>query len=360
MNVDYDLRNLSDTQLIDGLSGLVRRSNNCIAAMLAHLAEVDARKLYREAAVPSLFEYCTRRLYLAEGAAYKRILVARVARRFPIIFEMIADGRLHLSGVKLLAPRLSDDNHRELLAAATHQGCRAIEKLLAERFPQPDASSLVRALPRPAPRRVAPPVTEDPPPAPAAPAPVAPAPAASAPAASLAPKPQAGSVVPTSAKHYRVQFTADQALHDKLRRAQELLSHAVPGGDPAVIFGRALDVLITQLEKRKHGQTDAPRTPRPQHDPAQRSRHIPLAVRREVVQRDGGRCTFTDSEGRRCPERGLVELHHLHPWARGGTHTPEGLTLRCRAHNQLAAELDFGRDHIERAMQRRPPPARSP
>jgi hypothetical protein len=37
----------------------------------------------------------------------------------------------------------------------------------------------------------------------------------------------------------------------------------------------------------------------------------------------------------------------LTAFARGGEHTQSNLTLRCRAHNALAAEQDFGRDFIE-------------
>jgi hypothetical protein len=61
-----------------------------------------------------------------------------------------------------------------------------------------------------------------------------------------------------------------------------------------------------------------------------------------VFDRDGGRCTFEDSMGRRCAETHYLELHHLEPFGRDGEHTEANLTLRCAAHNALAAELDFG------------------
>src|SRR4029079_18493728 len=46
---------------------------------------------------------------------------------------------------------------------------------------------------------------------------------------------------PLSASRWSVQFTASAELHAKIERARELLSHAVPGGDLAVLFERALD-----------------------------------------------------------------------------------------------------------------------
>jgi hypothetical protein len=65
-------------------------------------------------------------------------------------------------------------------------------------------------------------------------------------------------------------------------------------------------------------------------------------VRRQVFDRDGGRCTHVDPRGQRCRETSLLELHHREPHARGGPDSAENLTLRCRAHNALAAERDFG------------------
>jgi hypothetical protein len=73
-----------------------------------------------------------------------------------------------------------------------------------------------------------------------------------------------------------------------------------------------------------------------------RGRYVPAAVRREVYRRDGARCTYVDARGQRCSERHYLELHHLQPFARGGAHVASNLSLRCVAHNALAAEQDFG------------------
>ncbi len=92
---------------------------------------------------------CTRgasgELKLSEEAAFKRIHAARVARRFPLVFPMLADGRLHLSTVILLAPQLTPENADELLATAASESKAEIERLLAERFPRPDLPTLVAA-----------------------------------------------------------------------------------------------------------------------------------------------------------------------------------------------------------------------
>jgi 5-methylcytosine-specific restriction endonuclease McrA len=114
---------------------------------------------------------------------------------------------------------------------------------------------------------------------------------------------------------------------EKLRRAQDLLRHAIPDGDPAAIVDRALTLLLDRVARTKLAATDRPRSTRPASHA--RSRHVPAAVRRAVWARDGGRCTFVGTEGR-CGETGFDELHRLEPYALGGATTAEGMALRCR------------------------------
>ena len=145
----FSLSHLADNVLLRELTALARQDRATQAALLAHIAEADVRRLYAPAACPSMFEYCVRELHMSEDSAYKRITVARVARRFPAILESIADGRLSLSGVLLLAPHLTDESDGladELIAAAAHKTNSAIKLLLAERFPQPDLPTLVQVV----------------------------------------------------------------------------------------------------------------------------------------------------------------------------------------------------------------------
>jgi hypothetical protein len=72
-------------------------------------------------------------------------------------------------------------------------------------------------------------------------------------------------------------------------------------------------------------------------------------VKRQVFTRDSGQCTYRDDRGRRCTSRSLIEFHPRQNFARRGTHQPSNLELRCRAHNAYQAELDYGRNFIERA-----------
>jgi hypothetical protein len=145
-------------------------------------------------------------------------------------------------------------------------------------------------------------------------------------------------VTPLAPGRYKIQVTVSAETHDKLRRAQDLLRHVVPNGDPASVLDRALTLLVADLEKKKCAVA---RRPRQSRGPNTRSRHVPAAVKREVWARDGGRCTFVGIQGR-CTERGFLELHHVVPFADGGPTVADNLRLRCRAHNAYEAEQVFG------------------
>ena len=154
----------------------------------------------------------------------------------------------------------------------------------------------------------------------------------------VAPSPRPAEVKPIAPARYKIQFTVSRDTYQTLRRVQDLLRHAVPSGDPAVIFERALGLLLDQLERARFAKATRPREA---HPGKAGSRHVPASVKRQVWERDGGRCAFTGGEGR-CTETGFLEYHHIMPFASGGETSVENLELRCRAHNQHEADLWFG------------------
>jgi len=139
----YARSHLSDQALLRSAATNAGRERTSTADLLADLAEIDARRLYLPAAYPSMFTYCVGELRLSADAAARRIQAARAARRFPVIFDAVAEGRLHLTAVGLVAPHLTEDTAEELLAAATHKTKSEIEQWLAARFPRPDVLAWV-------------------------------------------------------------------------------------------------------------------------------------------------------------------------------------------------------------------------
>jgi hypothetical protein len=142
-----ELKSIPDDELLGRLAALLEGSRRTEADLVAHIGEIDARRLYAREATPSMFAYCLERLHLLEHEAYLRIAAGRASREHPVLLEMLADGRLHLSGVALLAPHLTPENRAVLLRRATHKTKRHVEALVAELVPRADVSSSIRKLP---------------------------------------------------------------------------------------------------------------------------------------------------------------------------------------------------------------------
>ena len=403
----FQLDAISDDALHVQVKTLTGRHNALTAELLAHLAEVDARGIYRERACSSLYTYCVYELRLSEDDAQRRARAAKTARAFPILLEMLSEGAIHLTGLLLLAPHLTEENHAELLARARFRTKREIEHFVAEIAPRQDVPVCIEPLgPRPTATRnswqayvasLAGPVrhltagvnTRE-------------APTAADNETTLEcsnehePERREQHVAKTEpeplvSQRYRVEFTASRRYVELLEEARNLLQHQVRNRDVARVHELAMAAFVEQLRKRQHAATrrargnasaegSAPtrmkdkmaRRPVParvdetsaesRSAPARvNSRYVPAGVRRAVWQRDEARCTFENANGRRCAERAGLELHHEYAFALGGPPTVENLRLVCRAHNALFAERDFGREYVRsvvlRARARGAPPS---
>jgi hypothetical protein len=296
------VQHLTDEELVAATERFCGAERAATAALIAHLAEIEARGVHLALGYSSLYGYCRGRLGLAEHASYNRMEAARAARRFPVIVPMLAEGLLHLTTVRLLAPRLGDADHLALLGGAARKSKEEVRQQLARWFPRPDVKTSIRR----------------------------------------------SAIDPRSGDSYSVKLTARRRTVERLRRAQELLSHAVPAGDVDEILYRALGALIEQEGRRRPGVLPRARAratggktvagaagvTSAQEMAGKPSRYVPADVEREVRERDGNACDFVGRDGRRCGETRFVELHHRKPWITGSPPTVENLGLRCRAHNQ--------------------------
>jgi hypothetical protein len=381
---------LSDEQLLARLREHVGKGHVWQARLIAYLAEVEDRRLHLLHACSSMWDFCTRKLGMSESEAHRRITAARIVRCFPHVLEYLERGEIHLCALYALRGHVTSENVDELLREASGKSTRAVEALMAARFPKADVPSRVEPV------------------APEAPLPVASSDAQAAwsmalPASRVAnPRPR---LEPLSATRFRIEVTVSAATKAALERIQDLMRHRNPTGDLETILDASLALLLAKLEKERLAKTSRPRkrktvdtktpssrtesasartkaadpdaavhaetstnaeasTPdsdKPAHDDPNtedgsglalsrrtaRPGYIPRAVRREVFARDGDQCTFTDAAGHRCPARSYLELDHIHPRALGGGDHAANLRVRCRAHNALHAEEVFGRGHVE-------------
>jgi hypothetical protein len=392
MNDRYRLGGLEDDQLLAALSGLVRRENDSLSDLLAHLAELDERALCIALGYSSLFAYCTEALGFCKSSAGRRIAAARVCRDFPEAFAHIANGELQLSVLCALRSHLNAENASELFAACARKSYEQVEELLAARFPKRDVRDLIRRLPSAA---VGTPDIDDigtnrieTKPTETRQIALAPGPLSAERVLPTvhelpleSPRPQAlrGAIKPLSPDRFSVNFTADGEFRELLEEVRALLSHSEPKGDLVRVMKRGLEALRSELLKKRFGVGRKPRSIRssttepqaaseaPAPQPAsrfgtpegvKRTRHVAAAVAREVYVRDQGRCTFCADDGRRCGERRLLQVDHVVPHAHGGGRRcaicdcDAGRTTCTRRENTLA-ENAFARRRSGRESARR-------
>lgn len=345
----YLLDHVDDPTVLRRLHTFATRDGVNTAFYIAHIAAADARRLYAPAGYASMHAYCVAELGASEDVAFKLITAARAARRFPLIFDLVGHGRLHLTAVRMLAPHLTAENASRLLETACALPATRLERLIADlrtessppMLPVCGTSQEPEVVPAQevdpdfgeqcslAARRVAPAIDA-----------VANRATDATPASTATAATSATTVWPE--ERVRLELAISRRTHDNLRYLRSLLSHSIPSGDLASVLDRAIRIAIQAVENRKFAATTRPRAAAPRRQ-AIRPRTIPAEVRRAVWRRDLGECTFVSENGRRCASRRFLEFDHVDPFARGGRTTVENTRLRCRTHNQYEAERTFGK-----------------
>ncbi len=385
---------------------------------LLHLDEFDRRRAYLEAGYGSLWEYCLRALHLREGAAGRRIGAMRVLRRFPTLAEPLRDGRLCLSTVSLLGQVLTDENLDDFVGRAAHKTKEEVDHLVATLRPRPAPREGIRQLPNPsrvtpagsgaAPLLIGATSTQPAAQAPPAedavrrvaaphdgttPAAIVDAQRNTDPDANREPSAERTHAVTqvraVSETQWSLTVTLDVDAKKDLELLGALLSHKC-GRNISAVLREAIRCGIEKHGKRrgavppqrKHRNRkaasrsvcapaatnpgrldplhrlppldDGAATPSARKQRQARTRSIPAEVRRQVVQRDGGSCTWIGDGGRRCGSRYQVEVDHVHPFELGGASTLSNLRLLCKAHNLLHAEHAFGREYVAQFRNREP------
>lgn len=328
-----DLSAISDDELLGKVSALAETERFTLADFLIHLGELGERDACQRRGYSSVFAYLTRRLGYAESDAIRRVRAARAARLYPPLLRLLAAGELHLVGIALLEPFLTQKNHRGLIQKACGKSQREIERMIAALSPAAaEPRDRIRALPSPAPtaKHAADPVVPE----------ILPGLDSARAMQYPEPAPSAERLERREPDRRLFTFAADERVHEWFLQARDLLRHKFPAGRMEEIIGEALKRLIEQElpgggPRRRRGTA---RESAPKH-----SRGIPRWVQDEVWRRDGGRCAYRGPGGEPCGETGWLEYDHVFPFARGGSSDdPANVRLLCRAHNQAEGRRLFG------------------
>ena len=159
-------------------------------------------------------------------------------------------------------------------------------------------------------------------------------------------------------KMHQVSCLLDNEVMEMLNRCKELMSGKFPEG---IDYNTLMQELAAEWLKKHDSVQRAERREKRKAKPSAKkqesgetSRHISPATRDKVYNRDGGKCTYVGSNGKRCNSTWDVEIHHDETaFAHGGDHSVNNLRLLCAAHNKLEAERVFGRKHMEKFVKKR-------
>jgi 5-methylcytosine-specific restriction endonuclease McrA len=162
-------------------------------------------------------------------------------------------------------------------------------------------------------------------------------------------------------KAHQVNCVIDDEVMQLIDRCRELLSGKYPTG---VDYNKLLLELakswlekndpVERAERREKRKQKAARPKPKTQEPGETSRYISPAIKDAVYNRDGGRCTYVGSDGKRCNSTWDLEIHHDGtPYALDGEHRIHNLKLLCAVHNKLMAERVFGRGNQERFKRKR-------
>jgi hypothetical protein len=329
---------------------------------LLHLDVFDRRRAFLDLGFGSLWTCCLEALHLREGSAGQRIAAMRILRRFPGLAEALRDGRLCLSTLAMLGPVLTEENLDGVVARAAFRTAAEVDHLVASMRPRPAPREGIRRIADGADRQAPPELPGVSPSLPEGPRELAgeesivsPEEARPAPGVEM-PSPPKGErervrepsaraeVRAVSEGQWSLRVTVDKSLKDDLEALAALLSHKLPRGDLAAVLREAVRCGIEKNGKRK-GAVKPERRPAPRAAAPKNLAAIPAELRRQVWDRDGGRCA---PDGRRCGSRWQVEVDHVDPVGRGGMATLVGLRLLCKGHNLLHAEQVYGREHMRK------------
>ena len=303
------------------LADLVRSERNLVVQFVVELAGFAKRELYRELGYTSLFYYCVRQLGLSKSSAFRRSEVARLIARFPVIEEQLAGGRLSIRVLVELREVLTEENHAEVLARAVDKSQEEAQLLAVEYQPKPVPRDVVRVLPLP-------------------PAPLA-STVVSAETKALPSPPEV--VKPLTPELRRLNVTVSADFIAELEQVRAALSHKCPNGDFESVVREAFRLVLERDRKRK-ALTDRPRTQ--SKALGENDRYVPAAVKREVWERDQGRCTWPMGDGDVCGSTHRLEFDHDLEVALGGKPTIGNIRLLCKSHNLMKAERHLGRDFM--------------
>ena len=277
---------------------LSKNYQSCEAKLLDVLIKIDQNKIYLSLGLPSLFQYCVDALKLSEAQSYSFMTVCRKSKDIPELKSEIQSGRLSLSKARRIVPVLTKENHQVWIEKAKNLPKAELEREVAKISPY-----------------------------------------------SIKMKEQARAI---GENHIRLKLEIDETIWKDIKRAQVLLMNKrrksldLEGTLKELVESFLIknDPLRIQKFTRENSMSKENQSITPiERDRARgkqvTKRYLSRSLRREIFQRDQGKCSFKGINGKICGSQSFLEIHHIKPWSLGGTHDPQNLQSLCSAHHRL-------------------------
>jgi hypothetical protein len=338
-------------ELTANLAALLRREHGAMADFLVALADFDRGRRWAELGYASLFQFLHRELRLSLGAAQYRKVAAELIEEVPAVAEALRLGQLCFTAVIEASKVVTAANWEAVLPRFHGLSRREATELVAELQPHPAPPARtvltpVRAVaseaaPTSGPEGSSAAVLERATIDVALPVPPVSTDEMTNVTCPAVPVAQQGRVDPLTAELRRLHVTVSREFARKLKAAAD----ARPDLTMEQILEAGLDLLLQKSAKAK-GLVDRPlKAPRPSKDDTR----IPAHLKREAMERAGGRCEFVFANDETCGSTHDLEFHHVTARAKGGKAViVDDIKVACSKHNDLAARQDFGNHVMDR------------
>lgn len=300
--------------LVRRAKALSDRERRITARFIFCLLDIQERRAYASQGYCSLFELCTEEFGYSAAAAQRRIYAMKVIEAVPEARKALSSGLLSLSNAYRLQGffqnhEITDiDEKKRIIENVLGKSARDCERYLISLAPEAVPAERERIV---------------------------------------------------SETQTQISFVVSENVRLKLQRIKGLWAHRNPRYSYAVLIEEMADRILADYDPDTTSSTAQKPFPTPETveppssgkpaearaevGPNSNSRHIPKRLRMQIWKRDGGRCTFVSSNGKRCSSNFALQVDHVLPHALSGSNDPENLRLLCGLHNRHAADLAFGR-----------------
>lgn len=279
MNISF--RGVKNFDLNNKIKALASEERKLTATILAHIAEVDRRKLFLDLAYPSLFEYLTREIGYSAGSAQRRIDAARLLHSLPEVAHKIEAGTLNLNQISKL-----------------QQACREIKKITGSVVSVAQRRSVLTKIDSASPQKTDLILAQE----------------------FGIPAQQKERKCQQADESVRVELTFSKEEMVLIEKAKELISNK-GGATLKDSLVQMAELTISKYQPKKvEFSADL--------------KSVTPALKKVVIGRDQ-HCQFVDHKsGNICGSKYFLEVDHIQPKFAGGSNQLQNLRVLCRNHNQ--------------------------